>query len=59
MSEKFTKHFCEFEVAMTRHFSVFEVKMTLTGLASSYLALELLPYYDTFYNLLQNIIHNK
>ena len=45
---KFTQHFCEFEVKITQHFSVFEVKMTLTGLASSYLALELLPYYDTY-----------
>ena len=33
MSEKFTHHFCEFEVKMTQHFSVFEVRMTLTGLA--------------------------
>ena len=33
---------------MIQHFSVFEVKMTLTGLASSYLALELLPHYDTY-----------
>ena len=48
MSGKFTQHCCEFEVKMTQHFSVFEVKMTLTGLASSYLALELLPYYDTY-----------
>ena len=48
MSGKFTQHFCEFENKMTQHFSVFEVKMTLTGLASSYLALELLPYYDTY-----------
>ena len=31
---------------MTQHFSVFEVKMTLTGLASSYLAL--LSYSDTY-----------
>ena len=32
-------------------FSAFEVKMTLTvyGLALSYLALELLPYYDKSY----------
>ena len=47
MSEKFTQHYCEFEVKMTQHFSVFDVKMTLTGLASSNLALELSPYYDT------------
>ena len=40
MSEKFTQHFCEFEVKMNQHFSVFDVKMTSTGLASSYLALE-------------------
>ena len=33
---------------MTQHFSVFEVRMRLAGLASSYLALELLPYYDTY-----------
>ena len=33
---------------MTQHFSVFEVKMILTGLASSYLALELWPYYDSY-----------
>ena len=39
MSEKFTQHFCEFEVKMTQHFSVFDVKMTLTGLASTYLAI--------------------
>ena len=31
-----------------QHFSVFEVKMTLTGLASRYLALELLAYFDTY-----------
>ena len=37
-----------FEVKMTQHFSVFEVKKTLIGLASSYLALEVLPYYDTY-----------
>ena len=48
MSEKITEHFCVFEVKMTQHFSVFEVKMILTGLVSSYLALELLPYYDTY-----------
>ena len=48
MSEKITQRFCEFEVKMTQHFSVFEAKMTLTGLASSYLALELLPYYDAY-----------
>ena len=46
MSEKFTQHFCEFKVKNI--FSVFDVKMALTGLASSYLALELLPYYDTY-----------
>ena len=46
MSEKFTQHFCEFEVIkMTQHFTLFEIKMTLTGLASSYLVLELMPYY--------------
>ena len=33
---------------MIQQFSGFEVKMTLTGLASSYLALELLPHYDTY-----------
>ena len=35
-------------------FSVFEVKMTLTvyGLALSYLALELLPYYDKSYKFI-------
>ena len=40
MSEKFTQYF-----------SVFEVKMTLVvyGLGSSYLASELLPYYDKSY----------
>ena len=43
MSDKSTQRFCLFEVQMTQHFSVFEIKMTLTGLASSYLALELLP----------------
>ena len=43
MSEKCTLDFCGFEVMMTQHSSVFEVKMTLTGLASSYLVLELLP----------------
>ena len=48
MSEKNTQHFCVIEVKMTQHFSVFELKMTLTGLASSYLAFELLPYYDTY-----------
>ena len=42
------KHFCEFEIKITQHFSVFEVKMSLTGLSSSYLALELVPYYDTY-----------
>ena len=47
MSEKFTQRFCVLEFKMTQHFSVFEVTMTLIGLASSYLALELLPYYDT------------
>ena len=45
MFEKFTHHF---EVKMTQHFSVFDVKMTFPGLASSYLALELLPCYDTY-----------
>ena len=51
MSEKFTQHFSVFEVKMTQHFSVFEVKMTLAvyGLGSSYLALELLSYYDKSY----------
>ena len=48
MSDKFTQHFWEFEVNMTQHFSVFDVKMTLAGLASSYLASVLLPYYDTY-----------
>ena len=48
MSEKFTQHFCEFEVNMTQHFNFVDVKMTSTGLASSYLALELSPYYDTY-----------
>ena len=48
MAKKCTQHFCEFEVKMTQNFSVFDVKMTLTGLVSSYLALELLPYYDTY-----------
>ena len=48
MSEKITQRFCEFEVKITQHFSVFEAKMTLTGLASSYLALELSPYYDAY-----------
>ena len=53
MSEKFTHHFCEFEVKMTQYFSVFEVKMTLTGLASSDCPITI------HNNLLQNIIHNK
>ena len=48
MSEKFTQHFCVCEVKMNQQFSVFKVEMTLTGLASSYLALEVLPYYDTY-----------
>ena len=48
MSGKNTQHFCVIEVKMTQHFSVFELKMTLTGLASSYLAFELLPFYDTY-----------
>ena len=48
VSDKNTQHFCEFEVKMTQHFSVFYVKMILTGLASSYLALELSPYHDTY-----------
>ena len=51
MSEQVTYHFSVLEVKVTQHFSVFEVKMTLAvnGLSSSYLALELLPYYDKSY----------
>ena len=49
MSEKITQHFCEFEVKLMYFSIVFEVKMILTGLASRYLAFELLPYYDTYY----------
>ena len=59
MFEKIYQRFCEFEIKMTQHFSVFEVKMTLTGLASSYLALSVIVLLRYIYNLLQNIIHNK
>ena len=48
MARNLLSIFVTFEVKMTQHFSVFEVKMTLTGLTSSNLALELLPYYDTY-----------